>query len=96
VIDHKTSQIVGSSRYLGYDPEKKEIEIGWSFLARSHWGGTYNREMKLMLAHAFQFVDTVVFLVGPENARSRKALEKIGASAIAQRDKHVVYQIKKP
>jgi RimJ/RimL family protein N-acetyltransferase len=32
-----------------------------------------------MLDHAFRFVDTVCFLVGPENRRSRKALEKIGA-----------------
>ena len=32
-----------------------------------------------MLAHAFQFVGRVIFVVGPENFRSQKALEKIGA-----------------
>ena len=32
-----------------------------------------------MLRHAFEFVDTVFFLVGPNNRRSRRALEKIGA-----------------
>jgi len=49
-------------------------------LARSHWGGIYNREMKqLMLRHAFKFVNSVIFLVGPKNLRSQKALEKIGA-----------------
>ena len=79
VTDSKTGRVIGSSRYFGYDPDKSEIEIGWTFLARSHWGGRYNAEMKrLMLDHAFRFVDTVVFLVGPENWRSRRAVEKIG------------------
>lgn len=80
VMDAKTGQVIGSSRYHDYDEQKSEIEIGWTFLARSHWGGTYNREMKqLMLDHAFKFVDRVVFSVGPQNWRSQKALEKIGA-----------------
>lgn len=80
IIDHKTKRIIGSSRYAGYDPKTSQIEIGWTFLARSHWGGPYNAEAKrLMLEHAFKFVDTVFFLVGPDNRRSRRALEKIGA-----------------
>jgi RimJ/RimL family protein N-acetyltransferase len=79
-IDRKDGQVIGSSRFHGYDKEKSEIEIGWTFLARSHWGGIYNKEMKhLMLRHAFKFVNTVVFLVGPQNFRSQRALEKIGA-----------------
>ena len=80
VIDRKTQRIVGSTRFHGYEPEKSEIEIGWTFLAQKYWGGRYNREMKqLMLAHAFQFVENVVFYVGENNVRSRKATEKIGA-----------------
>ena len=80
VIDRKTQRIIGSTRFHGYEPEKSEIEIGWTFLARKYWGGRYNREMKqLMLAHAFQFVENVVFYVGENNVRSRKATEKIGA-----------------
>jgi RimJ/RimL family protein N-acetyltransferase len=79
VIDRATGRIIGSSRYFGYDAERSEIEIGWSFLARSYWGGRYNGEMKqLMLAHAFRFVDRVIFLIGPDNLRSRRAIEKIG------------------
>jgi len=79
-IDSKDGRVIGSSRFFGYDPANSEIEIGWTFLARSHWGGVYNGEMKrLMLQHAFQFVENVVFLVGQENFRSQKALEKIGA-----------------
>jgi N-acetyltransferase len=80
VVDTKTQQIIGSTRFHGYDPEKSEIEIGWTFLARKYWGGRYNREMKqLMLAHAFKFVENVVFFVGENNIRSQKATEKIGA-----------------
>ena len=80
VIDTKSKRIIGSTRFHGYNPEKSEVEIGWTFLARKCWGGRYNREMKqLMLAHAFQFVENVVFFVGENNIRSRKATEKIGA-----------------
>jgi N-acetyltransferase len=83
VIDNTTQQIIGSTRFYGYDPDKSEIEIGWTFLARKYWGGRYNREMKdLLLNHAFQFVESVVFLVGEKNFRSQKAMEKIGATRI--------------
>lgn len=79
-IDSKDGRVIGSSRFHGYDEEKSEIEIGWTFLAKSHWGGHYNREMKrLMLGHAFRFVESVIFLVGPQNLRSQRAVEKIGA-----------------
>jgi N-acetyltransferase len=80
VIDRKTEHIIGSTRFYGYDPEKSEIEIGWTFLARRFWGGRYNAEMKrLLLIHAFKFVESVVFFVGEDNVRSQKAMEKIGA-----------------
>jgi RimJ/RimL family protein N-acetyltransferase len=85
-VDAADDHVIGSSRFHGYNSEQREIEIGWTFLARSHWGGLYNREMKhLMLRHAFQFVDTVVFLIGPNNIRSQRAVEKIGAVRIASR-----------
>jgi RimJ/RimL family protein N-acetyltransferase len=78
-IDATTQRVIGSSRFHGYDKGRSEIEIGWTFLARSHWGGMYNGEMKqMMLRHAFRFVDCVVFLVGPQNLRSQRAVEKIG------------------
>jgi RimJ/RimL family protein N-acetyltransferase len=78
-VDLRDGRVVGSSRFHGYDGERSEVEIGWTFLARSHWGGAYNGEMKrLMLRHAFRFVSSVVFLIGPHNLRSRRAIEKIG------------------
>ena len=76
----KDGHVIGGSRYHGYSAEQSEIEIGWTFLARAYWGGKFNGEMKeLMLRHAFEFVDRVIFLIGAENYRSQRAVEKIGA-----------------
>jgi RimJ/RimL family protein N-acetyltransferase len=98
VRDLATGTVIGSSRYFGYDDARSEIEIGWTFLARQYWGGEYNREMKdLMLRHAFRFVERVVFLVGPQNIRSRRAMEKIGGVATGMRESRghaaLVYEI---
>ena len=85
VMARKTGRIIGSSRYCNLKPAEGEVEIGWTFLERAYWGGQYNRELKaLMLEHAFRFVDRVVFVVGENNLRSQKALEKIGARFLKQ------------
>ena len=79
VIDRRTGRIIGSTRFHAYDEAGSEIEIGWTFLTRECWGGAWNGEMKrLLLDHAFKFVERVVFLVGPTNYRSQRAMEKIG------------------
>jgi len=81
IIERKSGRIIGSSRYCNLDLTNREVEVGWTFLEREFWGGTYNRELKqLMLDHAFRFVDRVLFVVGEQNFRSQKALAKIGAS----------------
>ena len=82
--DAHDGRIIGSSRYHGFNAGAREIEIGWTFLARSHWGGRYNGELKqLMLKHALQFVDRVIFVIGAENTRSRLAVARIGATLLA-------------
>ncbi len=78
-IDRKDGRVIGTSRFHDYNRERNQIEVGFTFLARSHWGGAYNREMKeLMLRHAFNHVERVVFLIDPKNFRSQRAVEKIG------------------
>lgn len=85
-IDVRSQQIIGSSRFHGYQQKSDEIEIGWTFLARSYWGGKYNGEMKrLMLSHAFRFVHRVIFLIGLENIRSQRATERIGGVRVDTR-----------
>jgi RimJ/RimL family protein N-acetyltransferase len=106
-LDRRTGRVIGSSRFVWYNREALEIEIGWTFLARSHWGGAYNGEMKrLMLEHAFRFATRVVFVIGPDNRRSRAAIERIGAQLTDRREPGVtadgrpvdlvVYEIRKP
>lgn len=86
VQDATTGAVIGSTRYDHLDVGRSEVEIGWTFLARACWGGRFNGEMKaLMLAHAFGWVDHVVFVIGVRNLRSRRAVEKIGGVLVGQR-----------
>jgi N-acetyltransferase len=101
-IDRSTDRIIGWSRYHGYDPEASEVEIGWTFLARSYWGGKFNGEMKrLMLSHALRFVNRVIFVIGENNIRSQRAVERIGAAFAGPmavsvgRPDRVVYEIRR-
>lgn len=85
IIDPKNNQIIGSSRFYEVDLDKKEIVIGYTFLKRDYWGGLYNRDLKtLMLRHAFNFFDSVLFHVDEFNLRSQKAMEKIGGIRAGQ------------
>ncbi len=80
VIQRDTGRVIGSSRFYEYRSAERTVCIGYTFIARDCWGGACNGEMKaLMLAHAGTFADTVWFHVGPDNRRSRRAMEKIGA-----------------
>jgi RimJ/RimL family protein N-acetyltransferase len=106
VIDRKSGKIIGSSRYHHFDPAESEIEVGFTFLQRNFWGGEYNGELKkLMIDHAFKYVERVVFAAGENNLRSRRALEKIGAAYLRKSDRpmrdgkivtHVVYAVTRP
>jgi aspartate-semialdehyde dehydrogenase len=105
ILDRQTGEVIGSSRYHDYDPARSEVEIGWTFLVRRCWGGVYNREVKrLMLDHAFHYVDTVIFWVGENNFRSQRAMEKIGGirrPGVHKRTEggaapHVIFEIRKP
>jgi N-acetyltransferase len=80
VFDAATDELIGSSRFYDHDPAARTVLIGYTFLARSHWGGGYNPALKaLMLGYAFRFVDRVLFHVGERNRRSRIAMERLGA-----------------
>jgi RimJ/RimL family protein N-acetyltransferase len=79
IVDKASGDVIGASRYAFPDAARDEIEIGWTFIARAYWGGQYNREIKrLMLDHIHRFVGGAVFVVGKDNLRSRRAMEKIG------------------
>ncbi|MDB5970871.1 MAG: putative acetyltransferase [Hydrocarboniphaga sp.] len=79
IVDTASGRVIGSSRYYEWMPADREIAIGYTFLARSHWGGRTNLEAKwLMIRHAFRRAEIVWFHVGKNNWRSRMAMKKIG------------------
>ena len=87
VFDSKTNQVIGSSRFYDFNENDKSIFIGYTFLAKDHWGSNYNQVLKsLMLNHAFQFVDNVYFHIGANNLRSQKSIERLGAEKIGQEE----------
>jgi RimJ/RimL family protein N-acetyltransferase len=101
--DPASGAVIGASRYDAGRCEPGEMEIGWTFLARSHWGGRTNHAMKaLMVGHALAGMNRVMFMIGETNIRSRTAVERIGArltprTQVAQLSTgpvvHVIYTI---
>jgi RimJ/RimL family protein N-acetyltransferase len=106
VLNNTTGQVIGSSRYYGFDKETKTTAIGYTFIARDYWGKAYNKALKtLMLNHAFKYVDNVIFHIGANNIRSQKAINNIGAKKIGEVEMeyygepnrlNFIYQITKP
>jgi RimJ/RimL family protein N-acetyltransferase len=87
VYNVKTNEVIGSSRYYGLDKIKSEISIGYTFVAKKYWGKGFNPALKkLMLKHAFKFVDHVIFHVGANNIRSQMAMKNIGAKKTGEQD----------
>jgi N-acetyltransferase len=82
VIEENTAgRIIGSSRYYDWSPDTREISIGYTFIERKNWGTGTNAELKdLMLRHIYQWASLVWFHVGKINMRSRRAVEKLGAT----------------
>lgn len=81
IRDAMTRDVIGSSRFYEWDADREEVAIGYTFLARTHWGGGVNGELKrLMVQHALRYATRIWFHVGAANHRSRRALVKIGAA----------------
>jgi N-acetyltransferase len=103
IEDAASGAVIGASRYDRERAEAGEVEIGWTFLARDRWGGVTNGAVKrLMIAHALAHFDRVIFLIGAQNLRSRRAVEKIGgrltprpydAPMAGRSVRHVIYAI---
>lgn len=84
ITDRQAGKVIGTSRYNTYPGSDRAIEIGWTFIARPLWGGHWNKQVKhLMLTHAFNHFEAVLFYIHKDNFRSQKAVKKIGASQAA-------------
>ena len=106
IIDRADGKIIGSSRFYDLDEELGFVHIGYTFLARSHWGTTFNRSVKnLMIEHAFKTMNAVRFQIGAQNIRSQTAIERLGATRVGIADLpdangitalHFLYEIQRP
>ncbi len=77
--------LIGCTRYYDFDAGDRSVKIGYTFFDRSSWGGGFNAACKaLMLDHAFQHVDRVLFEVGQCNVRSQVAMTRLGARRIGE------------
>lgn len=86
-------QVVGSTRYLALRPEHRSVEIGWTWLSPAVWGTGVNVEAKLlMLRHAFEHwgCRRVELKTDALNARSRGAMEAMGATFEGVHRKHML------
>ncbi|MFB6616474.1 GNAT family N-acetyltransferase [Streptomyces sp. NPDC056367] len=82
-VDLATGRIAGSTRLMVINTQFRRLEIGFTFLGTSWQGTGVNAEAKLlMLTHAFEVMDMnrVEILTDVRNARSRAAIERLGAT----------------
>ena len=94
ILDKTTGECIGSTRYYGLNEIEKSIFVGFTFYARAYWGAGINPLVKeMMFDFAFNFVDKIYLHVGAENYRSQKAVERLGASKVAEK---MVSYVKEP
>ena len=87
IIEKASDKIIGCTMLHNYDAQDSSISIGFTFLARNYWGREFNIASKrLLMDYAFQFVETIFFLVGADNIRPQITLKKLGARLDCQVD----------
>lgn len=99
IIDRRTGDPVGSTRFLEIRLEHLRVEIGWTWLAKRAWGTGINVETKLLLlGRAFEQVGCrrVEFKTDARNERSRGALDALGAQFEGILRKHMVLRAGAP
>lgn len=82
IRDRETGATLGTTRYMTISRQDRNLEIGHTWLARRAWRTRVNTECKfLLLRHAFETLQVmrVQLKTDKRNARSRAAIERIGA-----------------
>jgi len=84
IIFDKTNQsYAGCTRFGLINWNNKVLHIGWTWIGKQFQGTRLNINMKyLMLQYAFETLqfDKVEFRIDDRNTKSRKAVEKLGAT----------------
>lgn len=77
------AQIVGSTRFCKIDRDFGSVEIGYTWLHPMAWRTPVNTSAKyLLMRHAFEQwnMKRVQLMTDERNARSRRAIERLGAT----------------
>jgi RimJ/RimL family protein N-acetyltransferase len=86
-------QLIGSTRYYDIEMKHRHLSIGNTWYIQAVWGSAVNSECKyLLLQQAFENLKMlrVQFKTDARNIRSRKALEKIGATEEGVLRQHLI------
>jgi N-acetyltransferase len=82
ILEQASGCAVGSTRFLEIRADSRALEIGWTWLATAVQRSVVNTECKLLLLrHAFEELGAqrVQFKTDLRNARSQRAIERLGA-----------------
>ncbi|TYB76411.1 GNAT family N-acetyltransferase [Bizionia myxarmorum] len=83
IYDKRKQAYAGSTRFGLINYKNKVLHIGWTWIGKDFQGTGLNKNIKfLMLQYAFETLafDKVEFRIDERNMKSRKAVEKIGAT----------------
>ena len=86
-------ELIGSTRYLNIVPQHLRLEIGWTWLIPTHWGGRANAATKMLLfQYAFERLGAarVELRTDVLNKRARQAIIKLGATEEGVLRRHMV------
>jgi RimJ/RimL family protein N-acetyltransferase len=92
-VDNATGEIIGSTRYANINRDDRRLEIGWSWLRPDRHRSGANGEAKfMMLQHAFETWGVLRIEIKADalNARSRAAIERLGATYEGTFRQHMV------
>lgn len=93
IVDAASGDVIGSSRFGNIDVPNHRLEIGWTWLARSHQRTRANTAAKrLLLGHAFDTLNAnrVELKTDALNEKSRNAIARIGGVQEGIFREHVV------
>ncbi len=82
-VDRASGEIIGSTRFANISAVDRRIEVGWSWLRPDrHRTGANGEAKTLLLQHAFDVWGALRVEIKTDvlNTRSRKAIERLGAT----------------
>lgn len=93
IIDSKTNELIGSTRFYNIDEANKSVEIGYTWLTPTVWRTSINTNCKyLLLDYCFEKwrLNRVQIVADERNERSCNAIKRIGAVQEGILRKHMI------